>query len=553
MTLFDWTQYLPESLKTKYEVAGVPQTIIEKVLQLLVQVLSGNAGTTADFESKLYELKYFWDAYGTQDLSKLKTLLDSNGITTKVAYINEICGTSTPADSEKAYLATVQAVGKMKGTLKGVQNILRLFGITVSIVPWYDPLYPDPEAEECNVIITASLDSGCLAEGSYSTVEDIIKLLLDVCAIIKRFDLVKRFTTQLPFNESLITREIEQYICDYYDWRTSRDCCDVYCIGSKMPAAFYTGQIICTGDFIHNGVYSSQCTADLECTLDRIDIDIVDPIIRASAELEVKDIIFQSVHTVRFTFDYAVDFGQGCGYGVVVGDAIIVNDALDPVNNKHFNITAFDNTDKWIEVFNIDVSDHSHDELGSIAVMAINLAAHTNRYITGYESPVRIPLYDYGFIPVAGDFSEANWLIGTKWIRGGDYRECPDIFLGLYSIKNVGVQWTLYENDSIGDEYYLEKAGSGDPLILAEPNILTVDEVEYTKGTAGLLSPGEWDYFTDSIIGFPTIALKLNDGTDPSLKADNTIEAGAKKDYCVDTLITHAPESMWSGPIPYLS
>jgi len=553
MTLFDWTQYLPESLKTKYEIAGVPQTIIEKVLQLLVQVLSGNAGTTADFESKLYELKYFWDAYGTKDLNKLKTLLDSNGITTKVSYINEICGTSTPKDSEKAYLATVQAVGKMKGTLKGIQNILRLFGITVSIIPWYNPLYPDPEAEECNVIITASLDNGCLAEGSYSIVEDIIKQLLDVCAIIKRFDLVKRFNTQLPFDEALIVREIELYICDYYDWRDSKDCCDVYAIASKMPVAFYTGQILCTGNFIHNGVYSAKCTDDLVCARDRIDLNIVDPIVRACAELEVKDIIFKSVHTVRFTFDYAVDFGQGCGYGVVIGDAIIVNDALDPVNNKHFNVTAFDNTNKWIEVFNADVSDHSHDELGSIAVMAINLAAHTNRYITGYEYPVRIPLYDYGFIPVAGDFSEANWLIGTKWLKVGDYRECPDIFLGLYSIQNSGLEWTLYENDSIGDEYYLEKAGSGDPLILAEPNILTVDEVEYTKGTAGLLSLGEWDYFTDSVIGFPTIALKLKDGTDPSLKVDNTIEAGTKKDYCVDTLITHAPESMWSGPIPYLS
>jgi len=548
MTLFDWTQYLPESLKTKYEVAGVPQTIIEKVLQLLVQVLSGNAGTTADFESKLLELKYFWDAYGTQDLSKLKTLLDSHGITTKVAYINELCGTSTPTDSEKAYLATVQAVGKMKGTLKGVQNILRLFGITISIIPWYDPLYPDPEVEECNVIITASLDSGCLVEGSYNTVEDIIKLLLDVCAIIKRFDLVKRFKTQIPFAETL-QLDIEPLICDYYDWRNSRECLDVLAIASPMPTAFYTGQTVCVDNFIHNGIYFTQCQDYLDCVRKRIDLNITDPIIRASSELDIKNIVFQQGNTIRYNFDFVLNFGQGCGYGIAIGDPIRIDFSINIINNGDFLISAFDNVDNWIEIVNVLRSDSSNDETNSPAVMAINLSPYTNKLIIDYNYPVRIPIYGPGFIPDAGDDISANLLLGTKWIRGGDYRKGPDIFSGLYSIKHAGVQWTLYEFDSIGNEYYLEKAGGGDPELIVEPNILTEDETELVKGTAGDLNLGEWDYYMDGAIGFNTIFIKLLDGSNPSLKIDHSLEAGTKKDYCDLIDITHAPGSLWSGPI----
>ena len=553
MTLFDWTQYLPESLKTKYEAAGVSQTIIEKVLQLLVQVLSGNAGTTADFESKLYELKYFWDAYNTKSLTKLKTLLDSNGITTKVAYINEVCGTSTPANSEKAYLATVQAIGKMKGTLKGIQNILQLFGITISIIPWYDPTYPYVDPEECSVIITASLDSGCLAEQSYSVVREIVELLLDVCAIIVRFDIIKRFRTQIPFDEELTLIENIPGFCLFIDWRDGRECCDVFGIASKMPEAYYTGEILCTGDFIHNGAYSAKCCEDLVCSLERIDLDIVDPLIRACVEIEVKDVVFQSGHIIRYTFDNKVVFGAGCGYGIMVGDPLQVSYSTNLINNGNFEIMNFNDRDSWIEIFNINRSDSSGDELGSPSVMAINLVPNTNKTITGYQYPVRHPIYDSGFIPVAGSFSEANLLLGTKWIRAGDYRECPDIFLGLYSIKNAGFQWTLYEVDSIGSEYYLEKAGGGDPEIIVSPNILTVDEVELTRGISGLLSTDEWDYSTDSAIGFSTIFIKLIDGSDPSLKADHSIEAGTKKDYCIDTALTHAPGTMWSGPIPPIS
>jgi len=131
MTIFDWTQFLPEILKVEYEKKGIPQTIIEKVLQLLTQVLSGEAGTIGDVEAKLLELKNFWDVYLATDPEKLKYLLDSNQITTKVAAINEICNLSTPEQSEKAYLATVQSIGKLKGTFKGIQSILRLFGISV--------------------------------------------------------------------------------------------------------------------------------------------------------------------------------------------------------------------------------------------------------------------------------------------------------------------------------------------------------------------------------------------------------------------------------------
>jgi len=68
-----------------------------------------------------------------------------------------------------------------------------------------------------------------------------------------------------------------------------------------------------------------------------------------------------------------------------------------------------------------------------------------------------------------------------------------------------------------------------------------------TQGTAGELGLGEWDYAEYD--GNDTIIVKLSDGADPNTKADHYLEAGVKKDYCVDTLVTHAREFS-SGPEP---
>ena len=559
MTLFDWTQYLPESLKTKYEAAGVPQTIIEKVLQLLVQVLSGNAGTTADFESKLYELKYFWDAYGTKDLSKLKTLLDSNGITTKVAYINEICGTSTPVNSEKAYLATVQAVGKMKGTIKGINNILRLFGITLDIIPWYDPTYLYPDPEECNVAIIASLDSSCLSEESYSVVREIVELLIDVCAKISYFEIVKRFYTLLAIDhDDLVTKNIDQYLCTYWNWRDARDCCDLYVIANSGVPSFYispdngdsVGYKKCDGPYDHSGVYTGKCGDPLDCSLDRLDVALVDPIIRACSEVDVNKIDFQSNNIIRYYLENSPNLQN-----IDIGDPIYVSKGLDDsyIHGGEFFITNFSDKN-WVEVTNILVSNNSYDEATSEATLAITLLKGINREILSYNSPIRTPIYDIPIIPgidstdsIGAVVYTANEFIGDNWIKAGDYRECPDIFEAYYSIICQDFNWTFFDSDSLGDTYYLDMSDStGDSFVISEPHTILENGINLIRGVYTDLSLGEWDYEYNNLISSYTLFVKLLDGSDPNLKQDHSLEAGVKKDYCLDNIETHGKEMMHS-------
>jgi len=544
----DFSKYLPETLKTQYDESGQARTVLEKVLELFAQVLSGEVSTTYDFQSKVQELQYFWDAYEVEDLTKLKAVLDPENIVEKIANINEICGSSTPEESEKAFLMTVPLFSKMKGTLKGLTNVLHLFGITISILPWYDSDFPLDDAEECSIMITASVDSGCLVEESYDLIREIVELLLDVCSIIARFDLVRKFRTQLPIQEDILLQELAPSYCLFYDWRRARECCDLFAIASVTPVAFYTSPTVCPGPFQHDAMYSHSCFDTYDCALDRIDLCITDPIIRACAEIEVKDITYIGSGVVRYTFDYDVNFGF-----VVAGDPVEIRLSTYSENDGAFYITAVNNMYKYIEITNALRTDATKDETSSPAIMAINLSNNVNSYIIGYGDPVRGPIYSTPFIPKGSTSYGCGELLGDLWIKAGDFRECPDIFFGTYSIQNADFQWQLYENDSIGDEYYLQSSTGGDPGLLSDPNVLIVEDVEYTRGTVGDLRLGEWDYDIDSSMGFNTIFIKLADGTDPSLKADHTIEAGSRLDYCVDTVVTHASETRWAGPIPPLS
>jgi len=331
---FDFLQYIPEEWREEYE-AGAPSdpskviTTVTKVLELLQLSLSGNAGPASNLDSRFYALKNFWDAYKTNDLGKLREILDADNISPRVAQINEICGSSTAEQSEKAYLMTISSFNKMKGTLKGVTSVLRMFGISLSVIPWYSPKFNVEGAPECSVLITAALDDGCLAEDSYRIIEEIIGLLLDVCAIVVEFSLIRKFVTFFTdYYEVLAVTNIGRKDCEFWEWRRS----EVEHIA--MPAKGVCAPIMvdqCQHNYKMNGVVLAKCDCQA-CRPERMDIILNDITVRVGANDTVVG------------YEWPVRYPITEKRFPIFGDRWLVGGEFDPNTRTHPTLSKLDSS-----------------------------------------------------------------------------------------------------------------------------------------------------------------------------------------------------------------
>ena len=547
----DLTNYLPEKLKIQYDETGTPATVLEKVLELFEQTLSGDVSATHDFESKVDELKHFWNPYGLNDLTKLKRTLDIDNLVETVAKLNEECALSTSENSEKAYLKTLPIFNKMKGTLKGLVNVLKLFGISISILPWYDSEFPATQYEECGIIINANLEGNvCLTENSYDIIETIITSLIDVCAKLIELVLSKELITYFDDLEEELTGIGEvASLCLHWDWRTAHPYCNSLGMANSGNYAFYSSHSLnrCPAAFTHSGAFIHKCHESLWCGMERVDVAVVDPLIRACTEVPIVSIVYQGDNIVRYTIPTGYDF-----IAVEKGDSTFVSSAADDKLNGEFKLHYVAVAEDYFEIFNPLINDNSLDEYHSDTVAAINIRSSVNRFIITHDYPVRTVIYDNPFIPGVdlgdnvgdGTLFAANELIDHQWVRAGDYWECPNLFQATHSILNSDRVWTLYDSSGLGNEYYLilENLDSGLD-ILPEPADVMEDEEYLTRGTFGDLHFGEWDFGGDTIIGYDTIVVKLFDGNDPNTKPIDSLQASVLKRYCQDTANEFADET----------
>jgi hypothetical protein len=550
----DFTDYLPEKLKIQYDETGTPATVLEKVLELFAQVLSGDVSATHDFESKINEIENFWNPYGLNDLTKLKRTLDINNIVETVSELNEACAVSSSENSEKAYLKTIPIFNKMKGTLKGLINVLNLFGISISVLPWYDSEFPAEKYQECGIIVNANLEGNvCLTEDSYEIIQEIISMLLDVCARLVELILRKLFVTHFDdLEEELAGLGEVSSLCLHWDWRTAHPCCNTWGMANSGNYAFYSSHTLdrCPASFDHSGGFIHKCHESLWCGMERVDVAVVDPIIRSCAEVPIESITYQGGHIIRYTVPSGFDFVT-----VKKGDTTFISFADNDESNGEFKLHYVESTDDYFEVVNSSISNDTFDEYNSGAVAAINLTSGVNRVILDHGYPVRTVVYDDPFIPGVdlgdsvgdGTLYAVNELIGDQWVRAGNYWECPDLFSATHSILNTDRIWSLYASDSVGDEYYLILEDMSFGLdIMPEPADVIEGEVYLTRGVFGSLQPGEWDFGGDTVIGYNTIVVKLFDGSNPNTKDTDYLQASVLKRYCQDT------EKEWADETNYL-
>jgi hypothetical protein len=94
-----------------------------------------------------------------------------------------------------------------------------------------------------------------------------------------------------------------------------------------------------------------------------------------------------------------------------------------------------------------------------------------------------------------------------------------------FPIRTSAYKFTLSASGT--NEYYLELAAGGDPSIAA-CNSLYLDGWFNlaTKGTAGSLTAGQWDYTDNDTLGYNTPYVRLADDSDPDTKGLNFVAIG---------------------------
>ena len=83
------------------------------------------------------------------------------------------------------------------------------------------------------------------------------------------------------------------------------------------------------------------------------------------SNVDIDEIAWQSGTTVRYTFNGYPDLS-----GVVVGDRLVVSGSTNSSNDGNFDITAIDNTNKYIEVTNSSRADATDDESSNSTAVA---------------------------------------------------------------------------------------------------------------------------------------------------------------------------------------
>ena len=234
-------------------------------------------------ERGLEELQFFWDVYKTKVLNKYKSVLDPNDIVKKIQDIKNISNNHPVGNpSEQAYFLNLPELLKSKGTVKSLQGIFNFFGIAISVVPWYDPGYLSNQ--RTGVLIRLTFGGENVAnEEIYEIVEQLVYLVLDVCAILVHIDVFKEFSTTLDELQETSDDVVVGTDKCTIDPEPASARPDVIFVPMFSPPfkGYFTGLNTCNSGSLPNysGLFSTYCPYLYDCyeVTRPIDIFIKDP------------------------------------------------------------------------------------------------------------------------------------------------------------------------------------------------------------------------------------------------------------------------------------
>jgi len=103
-----------------------------------------------------------------------------------------------------------------------------------------------------------------------------------------------------------------------------------------------------------------------------------------------------------------------------------------------------------------------------------------------------------------------------------DWRLEGQLFQATLDVLGGSYTWTA--SGSGTNEYYLLRSG-GNPaadINFRQPGVVWENQYAMTRGTAGSLAVGEWDWADNDTLGFSTIYARLSDESDPDSHASDT-------------------------------
>jgi len=229
-----------------------------------------------DIEDDLLQLQNFWDSYQTNDISEFKAIKDGSMIVTNMESLTESLGQYISSSVEKAYLINLPNILKAKGTLTAFKNLFNFFNISIDIIPWYDPQYVstvtnnslgiDSNIRNGIIVKVGSKNNIFIGQNTYNLILTILELLLDVCATIAYIEVYKDLGGEdLVLKESLLY-EINNNLCDVYDWGLNR-LPNLYSIYKSPHMGYFTGKLKCLPSQPpdYSGLFGTQCPPDPNC------------------------------------------------------------------------------------------------------------------------------------------------------------------------------------------------------------------------------------------------------------------------------------------------
>jgi len=220
-------------------------------------------------EAGLEELQYFWDIYKTKVSQKYRNILDPDGLVKKIQDINNISSSTISGNpSEQAYFLNLPELLKSKGTLKSLKGIFKFFGIDIEVIPWYSPDYT--KHIKTGVIIRIVLGGEYVSSSEiYLLIEQLVYLILDVCAVITNINVYKRLYTDAPeLDDSLKSFLTTLSKCVPYKFPQSREdlLYEPYFVAPF--SGYLTGRDVCKTEKNlpdYSGKYGNSCPSIDDC------------------------------------------------------------------------------------------------------------------------------------------------------------------------------------------------------------------------------------------------------------------------------------------------
>lgn len=185
--------------------------LLNKLVSLYEDVINGDFSTdpTLNFNQQLEDIFSYWDILRKDEILKVREVLEPTGLSDILALdINNL----------RRFLFYCTDIYAVKGTLKSLRYIMKLLGMDIDIIQWYEPEYLDfrPAVENCRMVVKTKIGNNPLTDETERLLIKVITLMLDICTIVEVFIFIKNLTDKVDMTDTINEIRIRHCQTDVY-------------------------------------------------------------------------------------------------------------------------------------------------------------------------------------------------------------------------------------------------------------------------------------------------------------------------------------------------